>query len=70
MGESKRRKEALQDKYGKEKTILPWMPITKSQAEQFVKWSTTGAWIGIGLLVAWWITVRFIGPSFGWWQVN
>ncbi len=70
MGESKRRKEALQDQYGKEKTILPWMPITKTQAEQFVKWSTTGAWIGIGLLVAWWITVRFIGPSFGWWQVN
>jgi len=70
MGESKRRKEALQDKYGQEETILPWMPITKSQAEQFVKWSTTGAWIGIGLLVAWWITVRFIGPSFGWWLVN
>lgn len=70
MGESKRRKAALQDKYGQEETILPWMPITKTQAETFVKWSTTGAWIGIGLLVAWWITVRFIGPSFGWWQVN
>ena len=69
MGEAKRRKEALGEKYGQEPTILPWMPITKSQAEQFVKWSTRGAWIGIGLLVISWITVRFIGPSFGWWQV-
>lgn len=69
MGEAKRRKEALGEKYGQEPTILPWMPITKSQAEQFVKWSTRGAWIGIGFLVISWITVRFIGPSFGWWQV-
>ncbi|NER33424.1 MAG: DUF2839 domain-containing protein [Oscillatoria sp. SIO1A7] len=70
MGEAKRRKEALGEKYGQEPTILPWMPITKSQAEQFVKWSTRGAWIGIAFLVISWITVRFIGPSFGWWQVN
>ena len=66
MGEAKRRKEALGEKYGQEPTILPWIPITKSQAEQFVKWSTRGAWIGIGFLVIAWITVRFIGPSFGW----
>lgn len=69
MGEAKRRKEALGEKYGQEPTILPWLPVTKNQAEQFVKWSTRGAWIGIGLLVVSWITVRFIGPSFGWWQV-
>ena len=69
MGEAKRRKEALGEKYGQEPTILPWLPVTKSQAEQFVKWSTRGAWIGIGFLILSWITVRFIGPSFGWWQV-
>lgn len=70
MGESKRRKAALGDKYGQETKILPWLPITKLQSEQFVKWSTTGAWLGIGLLVAYWITIRFIGPTLGWWYVS
>lgn len=68
MGEAKRRKTALGEKYGQEETILPWLPITKTQAEQFVKWTTTGAWLGIGTMVAIWITVRFIGPAFGWWE--
>lgn len=70
MGEAKRRKDTLGENYGKEANIAPWLPVTKTQAQQFVKWSSTGAWIGIGLLVAAWITVRFIGPLLGWWQVN
>jgi hypothetical protein len=70
MGDSKRRKEALGEKYGQETNILPWVPVTKTQATQFVKWSTRGAWGGIVLLVIWWLTVRFIGPAFGWWQVD
>jgi hypothetical protein len=70
MGESKRRQEALGDKYGQESTILPWLPITKSQADKFVKLTTKGAWIGIGIMVAIWFTVRFIGPAFGWWEVS
>ena len=70
MGEAKRRKELLGDKYGQNNRILPWVPISKSQSEQFVKWSTTGAWLGIGLLIAYWLTVRFIGPALGFWQVN
>jgi hypothetical protein len=70
MGESKRRKELLGEKYGKEEPIFPWLPLTKAQGAQFVKWTTKGAWIGIGLLVVLWITVRFIGPGLGWWQVN
>ncbi|AFZ29450.1 MULTISPECIES: DUF2839 domain-containing protein [Chroococcaceae] len=70
MGEAKRRKAALGENYGKEAQILPWLPITKSQAQQFAKWSNRGAWFGIGFLVIWWITVRFIGPAFGWWQVT
>ena len=69
MGEAKRRKAALGNNYGKEETILPWLPITKTQAAQFVTWTTRGAWIGIGLMVALWFTVRFIGPAFGWWEV-
>ena len=69
MGEAKRRKELLGDKYGQDQTIFPWLPITKTQGEQFVKWTTKGAWIGIGTMIAVWLTVRFIGPAFGWWEV-
>lgn len=70
MGEAKRRKAVLGDKYGQEAQIFPWLPITKSQAQQLVKLSNRAASIGIGLMVASWITVRFIGPAFGWWQVT
>ena len=69
MGEAKRRKSALGDKYGQESRILPGIPITKSQAEQFVKLTSRGAWIGIGIMITAWFTVRFIGPAFGWWEV-
>ena len=70
MGESKRRKESIGDEYGKEERILPWLPITKTQSEDFVKWTSRGSWMGISLLVAWWIVVRFVGPAAGWWEVN
>ncbi len=71
MGEAKRRKAALGEKYSKQKDsrILPWIPITKSQSELFMKWTTRGTWIGIGIMVVAWIAIRFIGPAFGWWQV-
>lgn len=70
MGEAKRRKAALGQDYGKEANIFPWLPITKSQGEQFVKWTTRGAWAGIVFMIVFWLTVRLIGPAFGWWQVN
>jgi len=70
MGEAKRRKEALGNKYGQEETILPWLPITKTQADRFYKWTTKGAWVGIGGLVVVWLTIRFVGPAFGWWDVQ
>lgn len=70
MGEAKRRKQSIGDEYGKEERIVPWLPITKTQSEDFVKWTSRGSWMGISLLVAWWIVVRFVGPSAGWWQVN
>jgi hypothetical protein len=70
MGEAKRRKTALGEKYGQEETILPWLRITKSQADTFYQWTTRGAWIGIGTLVVVWITIRFIGPAFGWWSIE
>ena len=70
MGEAKRRRQQLGENYGKEERILPWLPITKSQSQQFVDWTSRGAWLGIGVLVATWVTIRFIGPAFGWWHVN
>jgi hypothetical protein len=68
MGEAKRRKEQLGDKYGQEKSTFPWLSITKTQTEQFMKWTTRGSWIGIGLVAASWIIIRFVGPSLGWWH--
>lgn len=70
MGDAKRRKEALGEKYGQESNIVPWLPIKKSQAQQFTKLTSQGAWVGIGLLIAYWMIVRFIGPALGWWQTN
>lgn len=70
MGESKRRQEILGQQYGQEERILPWIPISKKQAAQAYKITTTGAWIGIGAMIALWVTVRFLGPAFGWWNVS
>lgn len=70
MGEAKRRKESLGDNYGKEARIVPWLPLTKTQTQQFMQWTSTGAWTGIALLVVAWIVVRFVGPAAGWWQAN
>ena len=65
MGDAKRRKE---HKVPEGKRIVAWIPFTTTQSSEFVRVSTQGAWIGIGLLVFGWFMVRWIGPSFGWWQ--
>lgn len=69
MGEAKRRQEKLGNDYGQPERIVPWLPITQKQSEAFVTWSTRGAWAGIVLMVLLWLTVRFIGPAFGWWTL-
>lgn len=69
MGESKRRREMLGDQYGQEEPILPWLPITKQQSQQFMRWTTGATWTSIGLIVVFWITLRFIGPGLGWWDL-
>jgi hypothetical protein len=45
------------------------LPLNRSQADRFVAITTKGAWIGIGALVIFWLTVRFIGPAAGWWTL-
>jgi len=47
----------------------PWWSLDRSQIERFVSFTTRGAWIGIGSLVLFWVTVRFIGPAAGWWTL-
>jgi hypothetical protein len=70
MGESKRRKEVLGDDYGKSEPVISWIPFwTKQKASQFVKVSTKAAWIGIFIMAGSWVTIRFIGPALGWWQL-
>ncbi|TVU54725.1 MAG: DUF2839 family protein [Arthrospira sp. PLM2.Bin9] len=51
-------------------TILPLVPITKTQSEQFMQWTTKGAWFGISFLVIFWLTIRLVGPALGWWTVD
>jgi len=70
MGESKRRKDSMGKQYGQDsERLIPWLPITKSQSEKIINLTSTGAWFGIGIMIAIWITVRFIGPAFGFWEV-
>lgn len=65
MGEAKRRQQTLGDTHGQKKGS--W--LKKEQLLLIQKWVTRGTWVGIGLLVVIWLTVRFIGPSLGWWQL-
>lgn len=50
--------------------LVEWLPLTRDQADRFVKLTTRGAWVGIGSLVLFWVVVRFIGPAAGWWQLS
>jgi len=70
MGESKRRKEVLGEQYGNPEPVASWIPfLTKGKAAKFVEVSTQAAWYGIRAMVVIWITIRFIGPVFGWWHL-
>jgi hypothetical protein len=70
MGEAKRRQESQSEPYETDPNILPWIPITERQLIQFFRVANKGAWIGIVLVVIAWVTLRFIGPFFGWWQIQ
>ena len=78
MGEARRRAaQGLPPREPKAKTktvdtsprIVSWFPLTKNQTQQFMAVTSRGAWIGIGAMVLFWITVRFIGPTAGWWSL-
>lgn len=76
MGEAKRRSEqGLPPRKPKPSaTASPsgsswWNPTAGNTGERFVALTTRGAWIGIGALVLFWVTVRFVGPAAGWWTL-
>ena len=78
MGEAKRRSDQglaprgpRPSKAAKDSSprVLPWLPLTQNQGERFVSITTRGAWIGIGALAVFWVTVRFVGPAAGWWAL-
>ncbi len=69
MGEAKRRQEALGEDYGKESNIVSWLPVSKKQLEKVYQIVMRGSWIGVFILVASWIVVRFLGPALGWWEL-
>jgi hypothetical protein len=77
MGEAKRRtiqglpaRSVKKPNVDKSPRLVDWLPLTRNQADQFVTVTTKGAWIGIGALVLFWVTVRFIGPAAGWWTLS
>ncbi|MFN9622066.1 MAG: DUF2839 domain-containing protein [Cyanobacteriota bacterium] len=49
--------------------LVEWLPLTREQADRFVSLTTRGAWVGIAALVLFWVIVRFVGPTFGWWAL-
>jgi len=75
MGEAKRRKNLGLPPKTKLKNsnkdnsprLFEWLPITENQKDNFIKVTIRGGWIGIGLLIALWVVVRFIGPALGLW---
>ncbi|MEB3253657.1 MAG: DUF2839 domain-containing protein [Synechococcus sp.] len=78
MGEARRRaaqglppKEPKRESQTKDTSprIVSWFPLTRNQTQQFMAVTTRGAWIGIGAMVLFWVTVRFIGPAAGWWSL-
>jgi len=67
MGEAKRRKQISADSPQVSAKTNWW---TKEKSAQFVQITTKGAWIGIGVMVVYWVVVRFVGPALGWWQLQ
>tara|TARA_B100000700_G_C15011455_1_gene841162 strand:+ start:2011 stop:2241 length:231 start_codon:yes stop_codon:yes gene_type:complete len=70
MGEARRRiQQGLPPKTSNKDSgnFLSKLSGTKNLTEKFFSITKAGAWIGIGILIIFWITVRFIGPIAGWW---
>ena len=73
MGEARRRVEKglppRQPKLKKKDSsgLFSWLPQGENPRAQFYAITQRASWLGIGLLAAVWIVVRFVGPAAGWW---
>ena len=70
MGEARRRiQQGLPPKSASKGSgnLLSKLSSTQNLTEKFFSITKAGAWIGIGILIIFWITVTFIGPMAGWW---
>ena len=34
-----------------------------------MQWTTRGTWFAIAAVILFWITLRFVGPGLGWWEL-
>ena len=77
MGEAKRReklglpkkKEYIKSEREESSRLFEWLPLTINQRDGLIALSIKASWFGIGVLVALWVVVRFIGPAAGWWTL-
>lgn len=71
MGEAKRRKTRSTQDPDQELVFpkLKSIPLTKGQVRTIYNWTTRGTWAGIILLAIFWVVIRFVGPTFGWWHL-
>tara|TARA_B100000401_G_C52454918_1_gene553725 strand:+ start:229 stop:471 length:243 start_codon:yes stop_codon:yes gene_type:complete len=77
MGEAKRReklglppkKNNIKIEREESTRLFEWLPLTTNQRDSLIALSIKASWVGIGVLVALWIVVRFIGPAAGWWTL-
>jgi hypothetical protein len=60
MGEAKRRQAQTTPAAPNRRALL---------MQQLMTWTTRGTWVGIIILGLLWVTIRFIGPGFGWWHL-
>jgi len=66
MGERKRRKEQLGDKFGVVVDEPVFLNFTRAQIKQAYDFTISGTWVCIGLLALLWIVVR-VGAWQHWW---
>ncbi len=62
MGEAKRRKEALGNKYGQKSFKLPWQ-MSNSLKQKLVEWTKEGLILALLSLVGLWLMFRFFPGS-------
>ena len=73
MSKARRKSQKAKSLFKKEELkdgsprIVSWFPVTQQQRDQFIRLTINGGWVGIAILVLFWIVVRIIGPAAGWW---